>query len=67
MWIGGTVGVAAMAAAAAAAAAPNVLIMLTDDQGWGDNQYNCDNSTGMCPWTPYARPRTLRCLESPPI
>ena len=37
---------AAAAAAAAAPAAlgttpPNVLIVLTDDQGWGDTGYNC--------------------------
>ena len=31
---------------------PNILIMLTDDQGWGDTEYNCDNTTGMCARTP---------------
>ena len=31
---------------------PNILIMLTDDQGWGDNEYNCENSTAMCARTP---------------
>jgi hypothetical protein len=25
--------------------APNILIILTDDQGWGDLDYNCENST----------------------
>ena len=31
---------------------PNVLILLTDDQGWGDTEYNCENSTGLCARTP---------------
>ena len=34
------------------AAPPNVLIMLTDDQGWGDNEYSCENSTQLCALTP---------------
>jgi arylsulfatase A-like enzyme len=29
------------AAAEASASPPNVLIVLTDDQGWGDTGYNC--------------------------
>jgi arylsulfatase A-like enzyme len=43
---------------AAAPAKPNVLTLLTDDQGWGDNEFNCDNSTcasnsgQCCPHTP---------------
>ena len=56
--------IVALAAAAAAharapPAQPNVLIMLTDDQGWGDNEYNCGNSTcaenagHCCPHTPH--------------
>jgi arylsulfatase A-like enzyme len=32
--------------------APNILVILSDDQGWGDIEYNCDNSTGMCAHTP---------------
>ena len=32
---------AAAAAAEASASPPNVLIVLTDDQGWGDTGYNC--------------------------
>ncbi len=34
---------------------PNVLIILTDDQGWGDTDYNCENSTGYCARTPNLR------------
>ena len=45
-------GVGVLANMVAAVPAPNILILLTDDQGWGDNQYNCDNSTNMCPHTP---------------
>ena len=26
--------------------------ILTDDQGWGDSGFNCENSTGMCARTP---------------
>ena len=47
--------------AAAAAVAPNVLVILTDDQGWGDLDYNCDNSTAMCATTP-----NLRSLATSP-
>jgi arylsulfatase A-like enzyme len=39
-------------AANTTAPAPNILIMFTDDQGWGDNEYNCENSTAMCARTP---------------
>lgn len=33
----------------------NILSILTDDQGWGDLDYNCENSTGMCGLTPNLR------------
>ena len=35
--------------------APNFLVILSDDQGFGDVSHNCDNSTGipMCPHTPH--------------
>ena len=29
------------------AQAPNIITILTDDQGFGDSSYNCENSTGM--------------------
>ena len=32
-----------------AATAPNVLFIMSDDVGWGDHSYNCDNSS--CPRT----------------
>lgn len=32
--------------------APHIITILTDDQGFGDSSYNCENSTGMCPRTP---------------
>lgn len=32
----------------ALAVAPNVLVILTDDQGFGDVEWNCDNTTSMC-------------------
>ena len=32
--------------------APNIITILTDDQGFGDSGYNCENSTGMCALTP---------------
>lgn len=35
-----------------AATAPNIITILTDDQGFGDSSYNCENSTGMCAHTP---------------
>ena len=41
--------------------APNILVILTDDQGWGDLDYNCDNSTAMCATTP-----NLRSLATSP-
>lgn len=41
--------------ASAQAAPPNILVLLTDDQGWGDNEYMCENSTGLCPMTPHIR------------
>merc|ERR1740130_81773 len=45
--------VAATSAASSAAAAPmNIITILTDDQGFGDSSYNCENSTGMCALTP---------------
>lgn len=42
-------------AACGQAPPPNILVLLTDDQGWGDNEYNCENSTGMCALTPSIR------------
>ena len=30
----------------------NIITILTDDQGFGDSSYNCENSTGMCAQTP---------------
>jgi hypothetical protein len=36
---------------AANAASPNFLLIMTDDQGWGDVSYNCKNAT-ICPRTP---------------
>mmetsp|Transcript_147 Transcript_147/g.296 ORF Transcript_147/g.296 Transcript_147/m.296 type:complete len:613 (+) Transcript_147:7-1845(+) len=30
----------------------NIITILTDDQGFGDSGYNCENSTGMCAQTP---------------
>lgn len=38
-----------MLLAAAVSTAPNVLVLLTDDQGWGDLEYNCVNDTEYCP------------------
>lgn len=35
-------------AAAAIGRRPNVITILTDDQGFGDNGYYCENSTGAC-------------------
>jgi len=46
---------------AASKVAPNILVILTDDQGWGDLDYNCDNSTAMCATTP-----NLRTLATSP-
>lgn len=31
---------------------PHIITILTDDQGFGDNSYNCENSTGMCAQMP---------------
>ena len=45
----------APALAIGADAPPNVLVILSDDQGWGDVEYNCENSTGMCAHTPNLR------------
>lgn len=50
MW-GELSAVAAVVACAAAGSVPNVLILLTDDVGWGDVGYNCKNAT-VCPQTP---------------
>ena len=32
---------------------PNVITILTDDQGFGDNGYYCENSTALCALTPH--------------
>jgi arylsulfatase A-like enzyme len=37
----------------ASARQPNVITILTDDQGFGDNGYYCENSTGLCALTPH--------------
>ena len=34
------------------ASQPNIITILTDDQGFGDAGFNCDNSTNLCPFTP---------------
>ena len=31
---------------------PNIITILTDDQGFGDASFNCENTTGYCPRTP---------------
>ena len=38
--------------AATSAAPMNIITILTDDQGFGDSSYNCENSTGLCARTP---------------
>jgi len=45
---------AALPAAAVAGRSPvNVITILTDDQGFGDNGYYCENSTALCALTPH--------------
>jgi hypothetical protein len=41
--------------------APNILVILTDDQGWGDTPYQCDNSTNRCAHMP-----NMQALASSP-
>ena len=43
---------AALLSFASSAAPPNVVVVLTDDVGWGDVGYNCENTT-VCPRTPH--------------
>ena len=45
--IAGTIALAS-ALASGKKVAPNVLVLLTDDQGWGDVDYNCYNDTEYC-------------------
>lgn len=45
--IAGTIALAS-AVASGKKVAPNVLVLLTDDQGWGDVDYNCYNDTEYC-------------------
>eukprot|EP00729_Bicosta_minor_P016025 gene16025-594_t len=41
-----------VAVTGARTAPPNIITILTDDQGFGDSSYNCVNNTGMCARTP---------------
>ena len=52
-----------LCAAAAMAAPPNVLVVLTDDQGWGDTGYNCAQPGSVA----YSKRNTTACPRTPHI
>ncbi len=47
------ISLALLLLARAGASPPNIITILTDDQGFGDAGFNCDNSTALCPRTPH--------------
>ena len=59
---------AAAAASALSATPPNVLIVLTDDQGWGDTGYNCGQPVRtLCLMLPSVRRLSLSREREPPL